>query len=166
MRPLQAWHNLVGDTIAERQCVNVFDGRNGNRHNRCLIGVETCINRLADVTGERIADGIYLFADVSFGLRDVRTLVELEHKNDLPIRRCRRDMFDAADGVDDLFNRFGDLLDHTVRAGTGITDGHRDNRDVDFGEQIDWDARIRKDAKGNRQQHQHRDEHRLSDSGI
>lgn len=75
-------------------------------------------------------------------------------------------MPDAAEGLELIFDRPGDLVGHTLGASAGVGDDDRDGGQVDVGGQIERQGGVGQGADDEPQQHEHEDEDRLADGGV
>jgi hypothetical protein len=129
-------------------------------------GVELLDHGRVDALGQLALDRGDLVADVL--QREVAVDLELEledHRGDALVV-ARGHALDAAQRLQRLLDRVGDLRLHRLRVGARVDDGRGDDRELDVREQLDADARQAVEAEHHERGDHHRREHGPADRDL
>jgi hypothetical protein len=154
---------VLGDLgeVADRQVAG-----EGDREDGCGAGVELGDHGRVDAAGQVALDGGDLVADVLEGLVAVDLEFELEDDVGDALEVARGHALDAAERLEGLLDRVGDLGLHGLRVGARVDHGGRDDREVDAGEQLHADAREAVEAEHHERGDHHRREHGPADRDL
>jgi hypothetical protein len=124
------------------------------------------IHGRVDAAGQLALDGGDLVADVLEGLVAVDLELELEDDVGDALVVARGHALDAAERLERLLDRVGDLGLHGLRVGARVDHGGRDDGEVDAREQLDADARQAVEAEHHERGDHHRREHGPADRDL
>jgi hypothetical protein len=137
-----------------------------DRHDRRGVEVEALDLRRVGADGERRQDGGHLVADVLGRGLAVPLQLEADDDDGDALLRGAPQLVDPGDGVDRLLDRLGDRRLHLLDAGPLEGGGDDDDGHVHVREQLDAEARVRREPEHHRPEDEHGGEHGAADADV
>ena len=153
--------NLGFDHIVRVLCqlADRIRPRQRNRHDRGRIGVELLDDRGVDPLRQVSPDRRDFIPHILGGNVDVPPQFKLNKRHRQASHALAAQRLDAADRIDRLLDRLGDIRFDGFRIGTFIEHRDRNDRKIDAGKQVHADSAVRHEAE-----HDHcGDDHRRKD---